>query len=171
MTAVTPCPLCGAEVPDIDGPVHPYMTSSAGCWAAFGQVLEREYANPAYARLHRLTVDAYAVQHPGADSSEPPPKAVRSVCLHLMSLCAVLEHQMAPAAATGLLSRASAYRDRFYWLESPPSTGLVTVQNVLDATSAQEHEKMVLSWANSAWRAWRQHHETVQHWLSDLLER
>lgn len=163
------CPWCNAEVPDIEGPVHPYMTSSAGCWATFGEVLEREYSDPAYARFHRLTVDAYAVQHPGSGSPQPPPAAVRSVCLHLISLCAVLEHQVSPAAATRMLSRSSRQREAFTWLEPPASTGRVTVRDVHDAASAQEHEQRVMSWAESAWQAWERHHPTVQNWVAALL--
>ena len=36
------CFSCGAEVPKSDGPVHKYIDSSPGCWAAFGEVLARE---------------------------------------------------------------------------------------------------------------------------------
>ncbi|MCP5049599.1 MAG: hypothetical protein GY940_20685 [bacterium] len=57
---MAPCFSCGAPVPEIEGPVHRYMDSSPGCWKIFGEVLAREYSNAAYARYHRLTVDAYA---------------------------------------------------------------------------------------------------------------
>jgi hypothetical protein len=60
-----PCIGCHALFPDVDGPVHRYMESSPGCWASYGEVLVREYTEPSYFGVHRLTVDAYAVQHPG----------------------------------------------------------------------------------------------------------
>lgn len=41
------CFSCGGLFPDIDGPTHRYMTSSAGCWSVYGEVLAREYSNPA----------------------------------------------------------------------------------------------------------------------------
>ncbi|MEM1092304.1 MAG: DUF5946 family protein [Pseudomonadota bacterium] len=164
-----PCPWCGALVPDIDGPIHRYMISSPGCWATFGTVLEREYANPTYARLHRLTVDAYAVQHPGESVTEPLPAAIRSVCLHLISLHAVLERRVEPAAATALLSKASQHRSWFRWLEPPASVGEVTVADVALATSAEAHEEAVTRWATSAWNAWQDHHATVATWVSKLL--
>lgn len=63
------------------------MLCSPGWWAVFGEVLAREYEDPACMANHRLTVDAYAVQHPG----EPTPAAARSVLLHLVSLCAIRE--------------------------------------------------------------------------------
>ncbi len=167
--ATAPCPWCGAEVPDIEGPIHRYMTSSPGCWATFGTVLEREYANAAYARLHRLTVDAYAVQHPGEADPEPSPQAIRSVCLHLISLYAVLERRVEPAHATRLLSTASQHRDWFRWLEPPTTVGEVTVVDVALATTAEAHEQAVTRWAESAWGAWRDHHATVAGWVGKLL--
>ncbi len=42
-SGVVSCFSCGALVPDIDGPVHRIVDSSAGCWAIFGEVLAREY--------------------------------------------------------------------------------------------------------------------------------
>ena len=64
------CFSCGAQVPDVEGPTHRYMLSSPGCWAVFGEVLAREYSNALYMKNHRLTVDAYAVQHPGKPSRQ-----------------------------------------------------------------------------------------------------
>ena len=51
-----------------DGPTHPYYGCSPACWARYGEVLAREFQDPAYFGLHQLTVDAYAVQHPGSRS-------------------------------------------------------------------------------------------------------
>lgn len=75
-----PCFSCGALVPKTEGPTHDYMLSLPGCWAVYGEVLAREYERPSYMVNHRLTVDAYAVQHPG----EPTRAATRSVWLHLV---------------------------------------------------------------------------------------
>ena len=36
------CLGCGAELPVFAGPVHRYMESSPGCWAAYGEVLARD---------------------------------------------------------------------------------------------------------------------------------
>jgi hypothetical protein len=44
------------------------MTSSPACWAAFNQVIGREFSNPDLMSIHRLSVDAWAVQHPGDGS-------------------------------------------------------------------------------------------------------
>ena len=85
--ALIPCAGCGAIVPNTDGPTHRYIGASPGCWQRYGQLLAREYGEYAYPDEHRLTVDAYAVQHPGV----PGKQSSQSVAVHLMSLCLVLE--------------------------------------------------------------------------------
>ncbi len=79
-----PCFSCGALVPATDGTTHDHMLSSPGCWAIYGEVLAREYERPAYMADHRLTVDAYAVQHPG----EPGWSAAYPPCSRSASSCA-----------------------------------------------------------------------------------
>ncbi len=160
-TATVACPSCGGAVPQMDGPTHPYMESSPGCWHVFGEILEREYGNPAFAAQHRLTVDNFAVQHPGQPSSQ----SIQSVCLHLISLCLVLERGVAPAYATRVLSAAARDKQRFVWLTPPESLGVVTVADVRAVSSARDHTQRVRDWAESAWTAWSPHHETIRAWL------
>lgn len=64
-TETVSCIGCGAAVPSTDGPTHAYIGASPGCWACYGQVLTKEYSDYRFAPVHRLTVDTYAVQHPG----------------------------------------------------------------------------------------------------------
>src|SRR3954452_19975323 len=93
------CVGCGALVPDIDGPTHPYLGSSPGCWQAFGELTARRYAGGASTgddTIFRLAVDTYATQHPGV----PGRQSSQSVDAHLFVLCLVLERGAAPAFAT-----------------------------------------------------------------------
>ena len=48
------CPECGADV----------RGGRAGCQQLCDEVLAREFGDYRYAREHRLTVDAYSLQHP-----------------------------------------------------------------------------------------------------------
>ena len=77
------CPGCSADLDPELGPTHDYMTASPACYARFTAVLAHEYSNPALLATHRLSVDTYAVQHPG-DGSER--RMVQSVGLHLARL-------------------------------------------------------------------------------------
>lgn len=155
------CPGCGAVFPQQDGPTHPYMLSSPACWAAFGEVLAREYSNPLLQPIHRLSVDAYAVQHPG----HPSRQSIQSVGLHLIRLCLFLEHGLAPERANEAMLMAGRIKHTFTWLEPPSSLGDVTVRNVLQTQSAAEHAAIVRQWASSAWTAWTPYHLLVREWL------
>ena len=156
------CIGCGGEFPDIDGPTHRYMESSSGCWAAFGQVLEREYSDPTYMEVHRLSVDAYAVQHTGT----PCRHSIQSVGVHLIRLCLFFEHDLSPEDANDAMLVAARYKQRFVWLEPPASLGQVTVADVVRAKSVQAHKAVVKAWAKGAWAAWSPHHDTIRKWLS-----
>jgi hypothetical protein len=160
-TRMTRCVGCGGLVPQMDGPTHRYMESSPGCWHVYGKVLSREYSDPAFGALHRLTVDSYAVQHPG----RPGPQAIQSVCVHLISLYLVLERGLAVGYATRVIGEAARTKERLFWLTPPKSLGDITVSDVADVADPVGHEKRVRAWAEAAWSAWAEHHATVRAWV------
>ncbi len=84
MTRLVASVGCRGVVPDGDGPIHRYMTASPGCWRIHAELGAGGF--PASPRSP-LTVDAYAVTHPGV----PGPQSTPSVWVHLVTLCAVLE--------------------------------------------------------------------------------
>ncbi len=155
------CFSCGGEYPDIEGPIHRYMKSSPGCWAVYGEVLAREYSNPAYFEVHRLTVDAYAVQHPGSTDRQ----SIQSIGLHLIRLCLFLEHRLTAENANDVMLEAGKYKHTFKWLEPPESFGAITAADVYKAKNIQEHKSIVRAWALSSWDAWSKHHDTIRAWL------
>jgi hypothetical protein len=130
----------------------------------YGELLVREFGELRNPAIHRLSVDAYAVQHPGG---VPERRAIRSVAVHLMSLCLVLERGFTFEATTrrlgGLVDRA-----RPDWLEPPVPNGTLTVEHPLAAPPA-EHATRVREWAEDVWRAWQAHHPTVDAWLDSYL--
>jgi uncharacterized protein DUF5946 len=159
-TLLIECIGCGALVPQVDGPTHRYLESSPGCWHLYGEVLSREYSDPSFRALQRLTVDSYAVQHPGRPSAQ----TIQSVCLHLVSLHLVLERGLAVAYATRVMGVLTGAKQRFVWLSPPASLGAVTVADVAGAATPFQHEHRVRAWAEAAWSAWAEHHATVRGW-------
>ena len=137
------------------------MESSPACWAAYGEVLAREYSDPAYFAVHRLSVDAYAVQHPG----KPSPQTIQSVAVHLIRLCLLLERGLPMERANDAMLAASEREEGFVWLTPPASRGAVTVADVKDASDVEEHLRQVRAWADSAWQAWHSHYATIRSWL------
>lgn len=153
-----PCFSCGAPAPGGDGPTHPYMTSSAGCWGLYGQVLANQYA-PGHRDpgLHQTIVDAYACQHPG----QPERRAIQSVNSHLVSLYLVYEKGLAATHATAALKRIvedASLVATFQWLEPPSFQGTLTVADVAAAASASERQRLVRAWGEAVWNAWRVRH-------------
>lgn len=162
------CPDCRALVPDTEGPTHPYLGASAGCWGLYGEVLAREYCDFRYAKVHRLTVDAYAAQHPG----RPDRRSAQSVSVHLVALHLVLEARFpldqATKALSGLVRSSKRLKRRFDWLEPPRNLGGLTVLDIHAAGDAQTHCDRVLDWARCVWRAWEPHHDRIQSLAKSL---
>lgn len=159
-----PCVGCGGLFPDIEGPTHRYMEASPGCWAAYGEVLARQYNDSAYREVYRLAVDSYAAQHPGQPSSQ----SINSVGVHLVRLCLFIEHGLDVQRANDAMLEITKMKSQFVWLSPPPSRGAVTVADVQNAKTAEQHEQVVREWAASVWTAWSAHHQTVRNWVPEL---
>jgi hypothetical protein len=161
------CPGCGATVPDVDViRPHNYVGSAPGCWLLYSEVLAREYSDYRYTPAHQLTVDAYAVQHPGA----PERRSAQSVAIHLVGLCLSLERGRGPAELPRLRQRMAPPKRIFPWLTPPASLGELTVADVHAAETPEAHRDRVVRWARTAWAAWSVHHAQVHAW-SDELDR
>jgi Family of unknown function (DUF5946) len=164
LMSVVSCCGCGGMFSEIEGPVHRYMESCPGCWAVFGEVLAREYGDVAFAAAHPLTVDSYAVQHPG----RPSPQSIQSVGLHLISLCLVLEYGVPMGEATAALPNVARQKKELVWLEPPLHRGEITIRDVHAAREARAHARRVWDWAGSVWSAWSEHRTTVRSWVKLL---
>jgi hypothetical protein len=158
------CVSCGAQVPDSEGPVHKYMSSSPGCWAIYGEVLAREFSDYRYGRYHRLTADAYAVQHPG----QPASQTIQSIAVHLTGLYLVLDRGMTLEKSTSLMQQLTRYKSTFHWLEPPATMGAITVHDVWLADNPETHLQLVQQWAASAWSAWKEHHGQIKDWIDQI---
>jgi hypothetical protein len=159
------CPGCGVVLPASDGPTHEYFGSSPACWALFGELLAREFSDPAYFAVHQLSVDTYAVQHPGG----PERRSIQSVGLHLMTLCLFLEGGADISEGPALHKCIMANRPAFEWLEPPRLSGGMTVADVLEARDAREHSRLVRGWARDVWHAWAPHYDVVRRWIDQSI--
>ena len=160
------CPGCGARyLPQVLDETHPYIGASPACWAAFGELLAREFGDVSFGRVHRHSVDVYAVQHAGiADRRQR-----QSVALHLVGLCHWLEHDLAGERLNAITQRLASVDREWPWL-APPDTYPMTVTDVLVAHDGPEHVELVHRWAETTWDAWSEHHATVRRWAAEALE-
>jgi len=159
------CFACrGVFDPERGGAVHAYMLSTPGCWAAYGRLLEREYSDPGLFKVsHRLTVDAYALQHPGRADD---PRAVQSVWLHAASLWLVLklgtDHAFATSSLKALVAKTPSS------LPKAPPQFAVTHADIL-ANPIADHEARVHHWANATLEDWSELHGDVERLAGKIV--
>jgi hypothetical protein len=162
---VVPCPDCRALVPDVDGPTHAYIGGNAGCWAAWGELQARAYADPTLASVMPLAVDAYAAQHHGREGR----RQAQSVWVHLVSICAILERGRTPI--DGIRLKQDLLRDDpvFPWLEPPADPGPATLLDV--AAAGADAVSAVNAWAASVWSAWSAYHDLIRARTDEVAPR
>lgn len=159
MSNLQVCPGCGSKLAAVVGPTHAYMTSSPACWAAFSEVIAREFADPALMSVHRLTVDAWAVQHPGDGSR----RAIQSVGLHLARLWVQLERGLSGEAANSAMLGFAQRKAEMP--ELPPRSGYtLTVADVVGEAAPSAHVAAVHRWAEAVWADWADQHEFIRSW-------
>ena len=150
------CPGCGALVENKPGKPHKYFGANQGCWDLYGEVLAKEYGEYNYPQLtHRLTVDTYAVQHPG----EPGRQSIQSINVHLVSLYLILVKDYNGEKATRKIDEIINAKPKFDWLEPPKPNGNLTILDVLKAKNPEEHKKKVREWAEDVFECWYLKHK------------
>ena len=152
------CVGCRGLVPDIDGPVHRYMTASPGCWQTYTELTAGILPASSYAGL---VVDAYAISHPGV----PGPQSTPSVWIHLTTLCFILERGWPVERATPLRRLAADAFDRWPWLARPETMGEITTIDVARAVGRGDPDgarDLTGRLVFGAWAAWSAHHAEVR---------
>lgn len=153
------CSECGSETSEVEGPIHDYMTSSPGCWKVFGDILNKEYSNPSYMKVHRLTVDTFACQHVGGDDS----RAKQSVIVHLLALYLAIEAKVPFSEIPPVMDTViKELKGKFPKLDRPDFTDIMKVTDVAGADSSDEHCQLVTEWANQVWSAWKSEHGRIR---------
>lgn len=148
--SVQKCFGCGGLFQEMSGATHKYMLSTAGCWSSYGNLLAREYENPVlFGAVHRLTVDAYALQHPGDIHDR---RAIQSVWVHYAALQLAFEHKHRLADIPPVMQKLA--RGSFPPLPTIPARFAITHADVLDGPY-DDHSTLVRDWAHCAYDAWR----------------
>jgi hypothetical protein len=151
------CPGCGLRIPISERAAYDgYYNTSPDCWSVYTEVLGAEYSDAVlFGQVHQLTVDTYAVQHPGG------PHPDKSIAIHLAGLHLVLDRDFPPPNVPRLLQRLAGSVQAWPHFPPPADLGSLTVLDVALADSAQGHLDTVRRWAGSVWGAWSQYHAQV----------
>ena len=156
------CPGCGLTMPAGNPiPYDGYFNVSPECWSLFTEVIGREFSNAVlFGQVHQLTVDAYAVQHPGG------PHPDKSIDIHLAGLYLVIERNIAPPVAPYLQKLAERVRD---WphLDAPDATAWT--QTIFDVAMADDHVAAVREWSAGVWEVWSAQRDRVAALLDALI--
>lgn len=151
------CPGCRRAYQPSEGPTHAYIGASPGCWARYGELLALEYSDSRLMRWHRLTVDAYAAQHPGVAER----RTAQSVHVHLVGLHLVLERDVEPDRVVSALQRMADGRT-FEWFEPPSLETKAGVDEAIAAAGPDAYGVIVRAWALEVWQAWEGYHNLVR---------
>ncbi len=155
------CVWCGLKTEKSAGAVHRYLESSPGCWAKYGELLAREYENYEYMSVHELTVDAYALQHPGKES----PQTIGSIYIHLASLYSYFMFGRRISELSSIRKKMTRYKDTFVWLTPPEDLKAITVADILESKTAVQHCANVKKWAEYLFETWGIHHSKIANIL------
>lgn len=135
-----------------------------GCLKIFEEILAREFSDYRYGRIHRLTVDAYSLQHP-----DKYMRSGKSFAAHLSGMCAALEDEDALALNRAVQKWLSTNPRIDKPAHLPQRRGDLNISHVHSAADADEHVKRVGEWARDVWRAWREHHDTARRLIAEAV--
>src|ERR1044071_1530977 len=137
------CEDCGAAV----------AGGREGCLKLFEEVIAREFSDYRYGRTHRLTVDAYSLQHP-----DKYMRSGKSFAAHLTGMCAAFEHEDTQASNQAVQKWLSTNPQIEKPAHLPERRGDLNITNIHSAPDADEHVKRVREWAREVWGAWAEYH-------------
>jgi hypothetical protein len=104
-------------------------------------------------------------QHPGHGSDR---RDGQSVFVHLLGLCAVLEHGVPAAYATKLMGRVIQGHEDFPVLKRAQGPGQVTVLHMLGASDIADYAERAREWASAVRDSWSAEHEVIRTALRDV---
>ena len=128
--------------------------AKGGCLQIFEEVIAKEFSDYRYGRVHRLTVDAYSLQHPDVYM-----RSGKSFAAHLTGLCAALEFGDALTVNRAVQKWLSTNPRINKPIRLPERRGDLTIRYIHSAGDPDEHARRVLEWARDVWGAWSEHHD------------
>lgn len=139
------------------------LGSASDCNELFERLLAREFGDFRYAREHRLSVDAYSLQHPDRYM-----RSAKSFVAHLTGAWAALESERVETVNHAIQGWLSRPRSLVRPDPPPPGDrGSLTVTHPLAASEPAAHLRRVREWAASAWEAWSRWHPLAERWVAE----
>ena len=146
------CEDCGAAV----------AGGRDGCLKLFEEVIAREFSDYRYGRTHRLTVDAYSLQHPDRYM-----RSGKSFAAHLTGMCAALEREDTQALNRAVQKWLSTNPQIEKPSHLPGRRGALNITYFHGAPDADAHVKRVGEWSRDVWGAWAEHHALAESLIDE----
>ena len=153
-TRVNICADCGATVAE----------GKIGCLKLFEEILAREFSDYCYGKIHRLTVDAYSLQHPGTYM-----RSGKSFAAHLTGIYAALESEDASTVNQKMQKWLSTNPKIDKPAELPEQRGKLTITFIHDAVNVDEHVERVREWALEVWSLWSEYHALAKQLIDKAM--
>ena len=146
------CTVCGAVV----------AQGGVGCLRLFEEILAKEFSDYRYGRIHRLTVDAYSLQHP-----DEYMRSGKSFAAHLTGMCIACEYEDTQVLNQAVQKWLSTNPKIEKPVQLPAARGNLTISYVHSAIDAEQHVGRVKEWARDVWNAWSEHHALARQLIRE----
>jgi len=140
------------------------IQSKDECKAMQYAVIVKEAEDFEYAKVYRLRVDTYCLQHPDIHLISS-----KSFFAHLLGMCIAIEYNNDP----NLIKAIGKWGYGKNKLEKPPMLeyyGDLTILHIINAKNGFEYGELVKEWANSVWNSYIIYHELAHSWLEKVKE-
>lgn len=140
------------------------LPSREECQELFHESSIREFSDFQYAKMNRLKVDAYSLQHPDIFMI-----SAKSFAAHLVGMCIAMDYNNDQHLMRALQKWLNGKME----LEKPPVLsyfGSITIADVMKAKSASEYERFVMDWAKCVWGAYAIYHQLAREWVMAVKE-
>jgi hypothetical protein len=135
------------------------IASKQECKDFFETILAKEFSDYRYGKIHRLTVDAYCLQHPNVYMI-----SAKSFAAHLVGMCCAMEYEN----DSDLLRALQKWLNGKKSLEKPEMLkqfGNLNISHLAAATNPIEHSKLVREWAEAVWKDYAVYHDLAKDWI------
>ncbi len=123
-------------------------------------ILAKDYSDFRYAKVHRLTVDAYCLQHPDIYMISP-----KSFAAYLTGMCCAMAYGNDPYLRR-ILQQWLNGKKQLEKPPLPPHFSSLTISHVTNAQDGAEHAKLVNEWAAEVWKAYAVYHDLAKNWIA-----
>lgn len=158
--------------------INRYGVTSLSCISDFLEILAKEQEWFNYPPVHRLLIDAYAIQHPPHLEHQLKLKieqrlinaSIQSIYIHLLALyCAIeikMELKSIPKVMDHVLKNLVKQNIVLKELKSPDNLGNIKANDVLtkleNKLTIEEYNQLMWNWAKEAYNAWQDSHKVIK---------